>query len=321
MTNQPRLNLGVSSCLMGNPVRFNGGHCRNGFLLDEVGPLAELVEVCPEMAVGMGAPRETIRQEAGPNGLVQLRAPKSGTDWTEPLTRYSKSSAEKLAGLGLDGFILKKDSPTCGLQRVKVYNLAGMAEKKGMGVFARALRERMPLMPIEEEGRLHDARLRESFFERAYAYHRLQAFFTGEWTLGGLVRFHTSEKLLLMSHDPSLYRELGRLVGQAAEMGREELSQQYRTTFMQALKTKASPKRQMNVLQHVVGYFKETLDASEKQELLDLIEDFRSGLTPLAAPMALVKHHVARNSVDYISGQTYLDPHPKQLRLRAVLPS
>lgn len=317
---QPRLTLGVSACLMGRPVRFNGGHCRNGFLLDEVAPLADLVEVCPEMGVGMGAPRETIRQEAGPNGLIQLRAPKSGTDWTEPLTTYSNAKARELAGLGLDGFILKKDSPTCGLQRVKVYNQAGMAEKTGAGVFARALRAEMPLLPIEEEGRLHDARIRENFFERAYAHHRLREFFVSEWSRGDLVRFHTAEKLLLMSHDPSLYGELGRLVGRVAEIGREQMAKQYCETFMQALETKASLKRQTNVLQHVVGYFKETLDASEKAELLGLIDDFRRGLTPLAAPMALVKHHVARNGVNYIAGQTYLEPHPKQLRLRAVLP-
>lgn len=321
MATQPKLKLGVSACLAGRPVRFNAGHCRNGFLLDEVAPLADLVEVCPEMGVGMGAPRETIRQETTSDGLVQLRAPKSGKDWTQPLTDYSRRKADELADLRLDGFILKKDSPTCGLMRVKVYNEHGMAEKSGVGVFAKALRDRLPLMPIEEEGRLHDTRLRESFFERAYAYRRLQDFFASDWKRRDLVAFHTSEKLLLMSHDPSLYRELGRLVAEVAGFDRDEFGRRYQEVFMGALETKASLKRQTNVLHHVVGYFKQTLDSSEKAEMLGFIEDFRRGLAPLAVPMALVRHHVAKNDVDYLARQTYLDPHPKELRLRAVLPS
>jgi uncharacterized protein YbgA (DUF1722 family)/uncharacterized protein YbbK (DUF523 family) len=297
-------------------VRFNGGHCANPFLIREAGAFASFTRVCPEMEIGLGAPRETLRLERQ-GGIVTLRAPRSGRDHTAAMAEYARERVRRLREAGLDGFVLKKDSPSCGMERVKVYDENGVPSKSGVGLFARALMEEWPLLPLEEEGRLHDHRLREAFFERVFAYRRLQDFLAGPWKPADLVRFHTAEKLLLLSHDPAGYRRLGRLVAEAGRLDRTELAARYPELFMGTLAKPASVKRQTAVLERIAGFFKARLDVAEKQELLEIVCDFRRGLVPLVAPLTLVRHYVRRFGVDYVAGQTYLEPHPKQLMLRA----
>jgi uncharacterized protein YbgA (DUF1722 family)/uncharacterized protein YbbK (DUF523 family) len=311
-----KVRLGASACLLGRAVRFNGGHCADGFLLRDAARFAEFVPVCPEVEIGLGTPRETLRLQR--NGdLVVLRAPKSGRDWTADMREYARHRVAELRGLDLDGYVLKKDSPSCGMQRVKVYDQNGAPSKEGVGLFAEELMRAMPLLPVEEEGRLNDRRLRENFFERAFAYRRLKDLFAGAWKPADLVRFHTAEKLLLLSHDPASFKRLGRLVAEAGRRDCAELAHEYMAEFMAALAKPASPKRQRVVLERILGHFRPEIDAEAKRDLLEAIEDFRSGLTPLATPMALARHYARRFRSTYIQKQTYLQPHPKELALRS----
>jgi uncharacterized protein YbgA (DUF1722 family)/uncharacterized protein YbbK (DUF523 family) len=308
------IRIGVSSCLLGAKVRFDGGHKRDDFLVNTFGEWVEWVPVCPEVEVGMGTPRESVRL-VREGGDVRMVAPRSGADWTEAMQAYSARRVEKLAAADLSGYVLKKDSPSCGMERVKVYG-QGMPTKSGRGLFADALLARFPNLPVEEEGRLCDPRLRDNFVERVFAYHRLRRFFSGRWTVGGLVDFHTARKLQLMAHAPGSYQALGRLVAGAKRLARDELRRAYEDEFMRGLKVIATVRRNANVLMHILGYFKKLLDSGERGELLGLIEDYRRGLVPLIVPMTLIRHHVRVHRVRYLEGQVYLEPHPKELMLR-----
>jgi uncharacterized protein YbgA (DUF1722 family) len=221
-----------------------------------------------------------------------------------------------LAREDLSGYVLKKDSPSCGLERVKVYDRHGTPARDGRGLFAAALVEAFPHLPVEEEGRLADPRLRDNFVERVFAYWRLRGLFAGRWTVGDLVRFHTAHKLLVLAHAPEDYRRLGRLVAGARGMPRRDLEQRYAAGLMQGLAKLATTRRHTNVLQHMAGYFKDRLDAASKRELAETIDDYRRGLIPLVVPLALLRHHVRVLDVTYLTGQTYLQPHPKELMLR-----
>lgn len=309
------IRIGVSSCLLGQKVRFDGGHKKDDFLVETFGAWVQWVPVCPEVEAGMGIPRESIRLLAA-DGEVRLVGSRSGSDWTERMQALARSRVEALADEGLSGYVLKKDSPSCGMQRVKVYRAEGMPHRDGVGLYARALLERFPHLPVEEEGRLCDPRLRDNFVERVFAYHRLQRLFAERWTVGRLVAFHTAHKLQLMAHDPRVYAELGRLVAEAKRLPREQVRDGYTRSFMTGLKTIATPRRNANVLQHVLGYFKKLLPAADRQELLGLIEDYRRGLVPLVVPVTLIRHHVRRHAVAYLQGQVYLEPHPRELMLR-----
>jgi uncharacterized protein YbgA (DUF1722 family) len=216
----------------------------------------------------------------------------------------------------LSGYVLKKDSPSCGLERVKVYDPHGTPARDGRGLFAAALVDAFPHLPVEEEGRLTDPRLRDNFVERVFAYVRLRGLFDGRWTVGGLVDFHTAHKLLLLAHAPAAYRRLGRLVAGARDVPRRDLERRYVAGFMDALGQLATTRRHTNVLQHMAGYFKGRLDAASKRELEQVIADYRCGLVPLVVPLTLVRHHVRTFDVAYLAGQTYLEPHPKELMLR-----
>jgi uncharacterized protein YbgA (DUF1722 family)/uncharacterized protein YbbK (DUF523 family) len=308
------IRIGVSSCLLGAKVRFDGGHKRDDFLVNTFGEWVEWVPVCPEVEVGMGTPRESVRL-VREGGDVRMVAPRSGADWTEAMQAYSARRVEKLAAAALSGYVLKKDSPSCGMERVKVYG-QGMPTKSGRGLFADALLARFLNLPVEEEGRLCDPRLRDNFVERVFAYHRLRRFFSGRWTVGGLVEFHTARKLQLMAHAPGSYQTLGRLVAGAKRLARDELRRAYEDEFMRGLKVIATVRRNANVLMHILGYFKKLLDSGERGELLGLIEDYRRGLVPLIVPMTLIRHHVRVHRVRYLEGQVYLEPHPKELMLR-----
>ena len=309
-----RVCIGVSSCLLGAKVRFDGGHKKDDFLVNTFGEWVQWVPVCPEVEVGMGTPRESVRL-VRKDADVRMVAPKSGKDWSEAMRTYSAQRVEKLATSELSGYVLKKDSPSCGMERVKVYG-DGMPTKSGRGVFAEALLARLPNLPVEEEGRLCDPRLRDNFVERVFAYHRLRRFFSGRWTVGGLVAFHTAHKLQLMAHAPAAFQALGRLVAHAKGVLRDELRESYETEFMQGLKVIATISRNTNVLHHILGYFKKLLDGDARAELLGLIEDYHRGLVPLIVPITLIRHFVRLHSVAYLAGQIYLEPHPKELMLR-----
>ena len=315
MTDSRPIRIGISSCLLGCKVRFDGGHKRDDFLVDAFGRWVEWLPVCPEVEVGMGTPRESIRlvREGGEERLV---APKSGRDWTEAMREYAARRIAALGAADLCGYVLKKDSPSCGMERVKIYQAGGMPRKDGRGVFAEALLARFPNLPVEEEGRLSDPRLRDNFVERVFAYHRLCSFFAARWTIGGLVVFHTAHKLQLLAHELRAYEALGRLVARAKATDRTELHRRYADTFMQGLKVIATTRRNTNVLLHVLGYFKKSLDGDSRAELLALIEDYRRGLLPLIVPITLIRHWVRVHDVRYLAGQTFLEPHPKELMLR-----
>ena len=310
-----RIRLGISACLLGERVRFDGGHKRDPFLVESLGQFVDWVPVCPEVESGMGAPRESMRLvQVGDE--VRLLTNKTVEDRTGTMRRYARRRVEELEDDALFGFVLKKDSPTCGLERVKVYGTAGVPMRSGRGLFAEALVTRFPLLPVEEEGRLNDPRLRENFVERIFAYRRLTALFAARWSMGDVVRFHTAHKLTLMAHKPEAHRGLGRLVGSGASMARHEFQDRYSSDFMTALTTMATPRRQANVLQHMLGYFKKTLDSESRAELLALIQEYANGRVPLVVPLTLFGHHIRRCGVQYLADQIYLRPHPVELMLR-----
>jgi uncharacterized protein YbgA (DUF1722 family)/uncharacterized protein YbbK (DUF523 family) len=312
---QRPVRVGISSCLLGETVRFDGGHKRDAFLTDTFGRFVEWVPVCPEVECGLGTPRESMRLVHGADG-IRLLTVKTGVDRTNQLLRYA---AERVAGLAtqdLCGFVLKKDSPSCGMERVKIYGRGTVPTKSGRGLFAATLADRCPDLPIEEEGRLSDPQLRDNFVERVFAYGRVRALFSGRWNQGALVRFHTAHKLTLMAHSPAAYRELGRLVAQGASIGQRNLERQYSQVFTGALSIIATRRCHANVLQHMVGYLRERLDRESKAELLGAIDDYARELVPLVVPITLIRHHVRVHDVAYLAGQVYLEPHPKELMLR-----
>jgi uncharacterized protein YbgA (DUF1722 family)/uncharacterized protein YbbK (DUF523 family) len=322
---EERPRIGISACLLGAPVRYDGGHKRDGFLVETVGRYVEWVPVCPEEEAGFGTPREPMRLQAtgprrsggraagDPAALVVIR---TGEDVTARLRGLAERRSGQLARAGLSGYILKKDSPSCGMERVRVHFPSGPPERTGRGLFADALMRQMPDLPVEEEGRLADPKLRENFIERVFAYQRLRRLFEGRWRHGDLVRFHTAHKLTLMAHAPSAYRALGRLVAEGRALPRRELETRYQSGFMEALRVVATPARHANVLQHMLGYFNKTLDADARSELVALIDEHRCGLVPLIVPITLMRHHLRRVRVPYLDGQVYLDPHPRELALR-----
>jgi len=310
-----RIRIGISACLLGDEVRYDGGHKRDPFLTEILGPFVEWVKVCPEVEVGMGTPRESIRL-VDEHGTIRLRTVKTGVDHTASMTAYAARKTTALEDEDLCGYVLKKDSPSCGMTRVKVYSGKEPGRRIGVGIFAQALLARFPHLPVEEEGRLTDPRLRENFIERVFAFRRLRDLFESRWSIGDLVRFHTAHKLVLLAHSTQAYTRLGRLVAGARTADRAGLRSQYTAGFMDALAAIATPKRHTNVLQHMAGYFKETLDAASRGELLASIEDYRLGLVPLVVPITLLRHHVRVHDVQYLAGQIYLAPHPKELMLR-----
>lgn len=310
------IRVGISACVLGHEVRYDGQHKEDRYLTGTVARFVEFVPVCPEVEVGMGIPRETIRLERRDGAATRLVAPRSGTDHTAAMQRYARERVRALRELGLCGFVLKRGSPSCGMERVKVYGESGAPRRNGRGMFAAALLEACPQLPVEEDGRLNDPRLRENFFVRLFAYRRLESLFAGRWRVGDLVRFHTAEKLLLMAHDLGGYRALGKLVADPKQLPRKELAATYRRVYMETLRKIATTRKQTNVLQHALGYFKKLLSPAERHELLDLIDDYRLGLVPLIVPITLLRHHVRLHGVDYLAGQIYLEPHPKELLLR-----
>jgi uncharacterized protein YbgA (DUF1722 family)/uncharacterized protein YbbK (DUF523 family) len=309
------IRIGISSCLLGQAVRFDSGHKRDEFLTGTFGSFVEWVPVCPEMECGLGTPRESMRL-VRVNDHVRLLTVRSARDLTDQMETYAQARVEQLDLEDLCGYVLKKDSPSCGLERVKVYGAHNVPVKSGRGLFAAILLDRFPQLPVEEEGRLSDPRLRENFVERVFAYWRLRDLFRGQWNLGTLVRFHTAHKLILMAHSPEAYQQIGRLVAGGSHLPRKELAPRYTKMFMSALATIATVARHTNVLQHMAGYFKDRLDKASKTELAETIDAYRNELVPLIVPITLLRHYVRIHNTSYLTAQLYLEPHPKELMLR-----
>jgi len=310
------IRVGVSTCLLGQEVRWDAGHKRDRFLTDVLAPYFEWVPVCPEVEVGMGIPRRPVRLVRGEGGEPRMLEPTSGRDWTRAMQGYTKKRLRGLAALELCGYVLKSGSPSCGMERVKLYGAGGMPEKSGTGLFAAELLRRFPGLPVEEEGRLHDARLRENWIERVFAYRRLRSLFAGRPSRGRLVAFHTAHKLQLLSHSETHYRALGRLVADAKQTHEAELRERYQAAFMEALARPATPKRHVNVLQHALGHLRGRVAPGVSRELHDLVGDYARGLVPLVVPLTMLRHYVHQLEISYLAGQIYLDPHPKELMLR-----
>jgi uncharacterized protein YbgA (DUF1722 family)/uncharacterized protein YbbK (DUF523 family) len=316
-----KLRLGISSCLLGAEVRYNGGHKRDSFLVDTFGRWVEWVPVCPEVEVGMGTPRPPIRLERhlkDQGEEIRLVMPGTGEDFTERMRAWGQRRAAELAALGLDGYVLKKDSPSCGLERVKVYpaGTGGVPAKDGRGLFAAALVAALPDLPVEEEGRLNDPSLRESFIAQVFVHHRWRQGEREGWTRAGLMRFHERHKLLLMARNQAGMRRLGRLLGEAGKgTATADLAAAYRAGLTAVLRRPASRRGHTNVLHHLAGFVSDALDGEDRAELAATLERYRLGLVPLIVPLTLLRHHVRRQKVAYLQDQVYLEPHPHELML------
>lgn len=310
-----KIRLGISTCLLGENVRYDGGHKLDRFLTDTLGQYVVYVPVCPEVECGFPIPRESMHLEGDPESprLVTLRTKQ---DMTERMVNWAKKRVVELEKEGLCGFIFKSDSPSSGMERVRVYNEKGMPVKKGVGMFARIFMEHYPLLPVEDEGRLHDPKLRENFIERIFVLKRWREALDKKENRGTVVDFHTMHKLLILSHSPKHYQVMGKLVAKAKEIPLKDLFQQYQTILMEALLLKATPKKNANVLMHMMGYFKEELSSDEKKELLEVVENYRQEYTPLIVPMTLINHYVRKYDQPYLKEQVYLNPHPLELQLR-----
>lgn len=312
-----KIRLGVSRCLLGENVRYDGGHQLDRFVAHTLGAYVEFAPVCPEVECGMPVPREAVRLAGDPE-RPRLVGRESGRDFTGQMESWAARRLDALAGEGLCGFIFKSGSPSSGLERIKVYPAEGGKQPvsyKGVGVFARMFLERFPGLPVEDDGRLRDMKLRENFVERIFAVRRWREVLARQ-SMGALVDFHTRHKLLILSHSTELYREMGRLVAQGKALDRAELVAAYEALLLRALRLLATPKKHANVLAHCLGYFKKQLGPDEKQEMLEVIESYRAGQTPLIVPMTLLNHYVRKYAESYLAGQAYLNPHPAELKLR-----
>ncbi len=308
------IKIGISSCLLGNKVRYDGGHSHDRFLTQTLGLFAEYIPVCPEVECGMPIPREAVRL-VGPTENPRLVTQKTGKDKTEQMQTWIKDRIKELAKEDLCGFIFRSKSPSSGLYRIRVYGDDGKVRKNGVGLFAKAFTDAFPRIPVEEAGRLHDPKLRENFIENIFSLQRWRTLLGQNKSLGGLVEFHTNNKLLILSHNQDIYREMGRLVAQGKNYDLNELFDRYEELLLKALKLKTTLKKNINVLHHMLGYFKKNLSGDEKQELLSVIDQYRSGYVPLIVPITLIKHYVMKYDQPWLKTQTYLNPHPFELKL------
>ncbi|MDX1453768.1 MAG: DUF523 and DUF1722 domain-containing protein [Oleiphilaceae bacterium] len=311
-----RILVGVSSCLLGERVRFDTGHKHHSYITSTLGQFFTFRPFCPEMAIGMGTPRETIRL-VNVNDEIRVVGTKTETlDVTEQLRECGEAQKEWQAGLC--GYILKKDSPSCGMERVKVYK-KNAPEKVGVGMYAKVLLDNFPHLPVEEEGRLGDPVLRENFIKRVYVYRHWQDLLDDGLSMNALTDFHAQYKYVLLSHDQHRTRELGARLAQAAKEPLNEVEQWYFAELMSILKLRATRKNHVNVLQHLQGFLKNDLDKEDKAELTEVIDNYRQGLLPLIVPITLLRHHFRRHPKPFVERSKYLEPHPSELMLLNTL--
>ena len=310
-----KISLGISTCLLGEKVRYDGGHALDRFLKETLGAYVRYVPVCPEAECGFGIPREAMRLTGDPEH-PRLITNRTGIDHTDRMAAWAGARVAKLENDDLCGFIFKSNSPSSGMERVKVYDEKGVPRKIGVGIFARIFMEHFPLLPVEEDGRLHDPILRENFIDRIFTYKRYRESIDRTNRRGALVDFHTRHKLLLMAHSPKHLKQIGPLVAHAKELSTQELVGRYEQFLLEAMALKSSPAKHVNVLHHMMGYFRKNLSADEKRELVDLIDQYRSELIPLIVPVTLINHYVRKYDEPYLKKQVYLNPHPLELQLR-----
>lgn len=307
--------VGISSCLLGNPVRYDGGHKHDRYITDVLSHYFHFIPVCPEVECGLSVPRETMHLSGEPEN-PRLVTTKTGIDHTERMTAFCREKLHQLEKEDLCAFIFKKDSPSSGLYRVKLYGKSGSVKKTGRGMFAAAVMKRFPLLPAEEEGRLNDASLRENFIEKVFCYRRWKDFLAEAPDYRKLIVFHSRHKLQLMAHSPRHLSVMGRMVALGKNIDGEKLLEQYEDQLMEALSLKATIKKNVNVLHHILGYFKKIISADEKAELLELIDKYSRAVVPLVVPLTLINHHLRIHRIPYLLDQTYLEPHPAELMLR-----
>jgi len=311
------ITLGISSCLLGNEVRHDGGHKRNVYVTNTLSCYFSFRPYCPEMAIGLGLPRPAIRLTRCAGGIRLTGAVDSAVDVTDDMKRWSEGVIEDMRELS--GFILKSNSPSCGMERVRVYDGNGVPARDGVGVFASALMNAIPWLPVEEEGRLNDPMLRENFIERVFVYYRWQLLQKEGLTVFGLMEFHQRHKFILLAHDEAGYRRLGPLIAGLNRNNLEQVSTQYLSGIMTCLRTRASRKRHTNVLMHVMGFLKNKISSEDKQELIEIMDSYRHGRVPLIVPVTLMKHHLRNHPDDYIGNQYYMAPYPEELMLRNMI--
>jgi uncharacterized protein YbgA (DUF1722 family)/uncharacterized protein YbbK (DUF523 family) len=312
---EDKIKVGISSCLLGNQVRYNGGHTRDSFITNTLGKYFEFIPICPEVECGLSIPREAMRLIGTPEA-PRLVTIKSGIDYTDQMLNWSNGKLRVIKDYDLCGFIFMSKSPSSGMERVKIYSDKGVPSKTGVGLFANEFMKTFPLIPVEENGRLHDPILRENFIERIFVLKRWRSLLNQSVSAKALIDFHTRHKLQILSHSTKIYTELGRLVASIKQMKFEEIIAQYEEQLMQALKLKATTKKNFNVLQHIFGYFKEDLNADEKSEMLEILTQYKEELIPIIVPITLLKHYVRKYNQEYLTDQFFLDPHPIELKLR-----
>ncbi len=312
---QSKITLGISTCLLGKEVRYDGGHKLDRFIRDTLGRYVEFLPVCPEVECGMGIPREALRLVGNPDA-PRLVTQKTSRDFTEQMQSWGRKRLEDLAGQELCGYIFKSRSPSSGMERIKVYQENGMPVNKGVGIWARMFMDRFPDLPVEDDGRLHDPVLRENFITRIFVFKRWQDLLRINKSLGGLVDFHARHKLLIMAHHVPTYRDLGKLVAAGKKMPLQELIAAYLNKLQYALRLHSTRKKNVNVLQHIMGHFKKNLSSDEKQELLEVIDQYKASSLPLIVPVTLLNHYVRKYDEPYLQHQYYLSPHPLELKLR-----
>jgi len=310
-----KIKLGISTCLLGENVRWNAGHKLDRYLSQTLGQFVEYVPVCPEVEAGFGVPRESMRLVGDPK-FPRLITFKSKEDRTNQMLNWAKKRVKQLENENLCGFIFKSDSPSSGMVNVKVYTDKGIPVKKGIGIFANEFMVHFPLIPTEDDGRLHNPEIRENFIERIFALKRWRETLSEKKGMGSLVEFHSRNKLLILSHSPKHASQLGKLVGIGKTITTGKLFSQYEMLLMEALSLKTTTKKNLNVLQHIMGYFKKQLTGDEKQELLEIFDQYRNGFVPLVVPITLINHYVRKYNQPYLKMQTYLNPHPVELKLR-----
>jgi uncharacterized protein YbgA (DUF1722 family)/uncharacterized protein YbbK (DUF523 family) len=310
-----KIRLGISACLLGKNVRYDGGHALDRFLKDTLGRYIQYVPICPEAECGFGIPRETLRLTGDPK-QPRLVTGRTGIDHTDRMEAWARMRVAKLEHEDLSGFIFKSGSPSSGMERVKVYDDRGVTRKIGVGVFARIFMEHFPLMPVEEDGRLHDPILRENFIDRIFTCRRYREIRGKKNRIGSIVDFHMRHKFLLMAHSPKHLQQIGHLIAHAKDVPAKELIGRYEEFLLEALALKSSMAKHTNVLHHMMGYFKKNLSADEKQELMEVIDEYRWGLIPLIVPITLMNHWVRKYHEPCLKGQVYLNPHPVELQLR-----
>lgn len=314
----PLIRIGISSCLLGEKVRYNGKDAYDPLVTDTLAPYVEWVPVCPEMEIGMGTPREPIHLIHTNRG-IRLMGIESDTDYTEQMKSYAKERVHLLEQFGIQGYILKTKSPSCGMEQVRVYDPGNQPIKTGPGMYTANLLKQIPLLPVEDEERFRDRAIRDNFIERVFAYYRVQQFLTGTPTPAGLVDFHTRHKLTILSHHQVRYREAGRLVSEAGSANLDVLLPEYTRHFMKTLEVPATRKNHTNVLNHAIGYFKDFLETDDKLEMVGVVDRYRKGLVPLVVPLTLIKHHLRQHPVEWLEKQVYLNPFPTEQKLRYLV--